>query len=85
MTFGRTDGVMDERIFGNLSFVSQELTHHLKADCYLSEVDQLRLDNLLAVMHMAYVEWKQRNGDPLTHLIDLAEKTHRDDSPHDTV
>lgn len=71
---------MNERLFHSFVSVSQELTHDLKTDCSLTELDQLRLENYLAMMHMAYVEWKQRNACPtLANLIDLTQESHRDD------
>ena len=52
---------------------SRNLTHALKADCNFSELDQLRLENHLAVMHIAYVEWKKRNGPPSYLTVPLNE------------
>jgi hypothetical protein len=71
---------MNERLFHSFVRISQELTQDLKADCPLSELDQLRLENYLAMLHMAYVEWKQRNNCPtLTNLVHLSQNSHRDD------
>jgi hypothetical protein len=55
---------MDTSSIESFFRASRNLTHALKADCNFSELDQLRLENHLAVMHIAYVEWKKRNGPP---------------------
>jgi hypothetical protein len=41
--------------------VTEALRKAMEADVGLDEVDQLRLENRLALLHMAYVEWKRRN------------------------
>ena len=69
----------------NTSFIeiffraSRDLTHALKADCNFSELDQLRLENHLAVMHIAYVEWKKRNGPPPACLSASLSKSRLED------
>jgi hypothetical protein len=39
---------------------SRDLTHALESDFNFSELDQLRFENHLAAMHIAYVEWKKK-------------------------
>ncbi len=70
---------MNERLLHSLARISQELAHDLKADCNLTELDQLRLENYFGMMHIAYAEWKQRHGRPPTYLADPAQESHRDD------
>ncbi|HTL61062.1 MAG TPA: hypothetical protein VL261_05390 [Nitrospira sp.] len=41
--------------------VTEALRTAIAADMALDETDQLRLENRLALLHMAYVEWKRRN------------------------
>lgn len=41
--------------------VTDALRSAMKVDMPLDESDQLRLENHMALLHMAYVEWKRRN------------------------
>jgi hypothetical protein len=56
---------MDAIIFHNYVRASLEMTYALESDGYLSELDQLRLENYMAVLQMAYVEWKRRNAESI--------------------
>jgi hypothetical protein len=71
---------MNERLLHSFARISQELTHALKTDCNLTELDQLRLENYFWMMHIAYAEWKQRHGRPPTYWADPAQESHRDDN-----
>lgn len=48
---------MDPIIFKNFICASLEVTDALETDCSLNDMDQ----NYLAVIQMAYMEWKRRN------------------------
>ncbi|UVT15115.1 MAG: hypothetical protein H8K04_14990 [Nitrospira sp.] len=49
-------GTMDQIIFNNFIRASLEMTNAFERDCYFSDLDQLRLENYMAVMRMAYTE-----------------------------
>lgn len=51
---------MDPIIFRNFVRASLEVADALERDCSLNELDQLRFENYLAVMQMAYIQWKRR-------------------------
>lgn len=51
---------MDPIVFRNFVRASLEVTDALENDCSLSELDQLRLENYLTIVHMANIEWKRR-------------------------
>lgn len=73
---------MDERLLHTFIRMSRQLTYDLNADCPLSELDQLRFENYLAMLQMTYVEWKQRNGRPtLANLVDPSPESYRDAHP----
>ncbi|MDK2742396.1 MAG: hypothetical protein H8K03_07065 [Nitrospira sp.] len=52
---------MDRIVFENFIRASLEVTDAFENDCLLTDMDQLRLDNYLAIMQMSYIEWKRRN------------------------
>jgi hypothetical protein len=41
--------------------VTEALRSAIEGDMVLDETDQLHLENRLALLHMAYAEWKRRN------------------------
>jgi len=51
----------DEDPLHSFYVVTEALRSAMQADMSLDESDQLRLENRLALLHMAYVEWKRRN------------------------
>ena len=55
---------MNTRFLESFFIASQDLANTLKSDRQLSQLEQLRLENHLTVMNLAYLEWKQRNGFP---------------------
>jgi hypothetical protein len=54
----------DDDALHRFCLVTEALRSAMEGDMALDEMDQLRLENRLALLHMAYVEWKRRN---LTH------------------
>ena len=54
----------DDDTLHRFCLVTEALRSAMEGDMALDEMDQLRLENRLALLHMAYVEWKRRN---LTH------------------
>ena len=51
----------DDDALHRFCLVTEALRTAMEADMALDEMDQLRLENRLALLHMAYVEWKRRN------------------------
>ena len=49
-----------------------DLKQELESDCSLDELEHLRLQNHLTAIHIAFIEWKQRNGRP-SYLSTLRE------------
>lgn len=76
--------IMSSSFFENFVRASRQLTHALEKDCNLTEFDQLRLENHLSVIHMAYVEWKQRNCSPTYLSGPLSEESLREDREDDS-
>lgn len=70
--------------FDDFVRVSRNLTHALEEDRHLTDLDRLRLENHLSVLHMAYVEWKQRNCSPTYLSAPLSEESLRDDGEDDS-
>lgn len=54
---------MDESL-KKLFQATQELRKAMERDRKLDHIDQLRLENHLAVLQMTYIEWKRRNNPP---------------------
>ncbi len=61
LVLARSCYYMDPIIFKNFIRASLEVTDALETDCSLNDMDQLRLENYLSVIQMAYMEWKRRN------------------------
>ena len=55
---------MDPIVFRNFVRASLEVTDALETNCSLNDMDQLRLENYMSVIQMAYMEWKRRNASP---------------------
>ena len=51
----------DEDTLNTFYLVTEALRRAMQADTPLDESEQLRLENHMALLHMAYVEWKRRN------------------------
>jgi hypothetical protein len=51
----------DEDRLNSFYQATEALRSAIQGDTALDESDQLRLENCLALLHMAYVEWKRRN------------------------
>ena len=75
---------MNNSFLENFVCASQDLTHALKWDCNLNELDRLRLENYLSVAQMAYIEWKQRNGPPSYVSAPLSEEDPLEDGEYDS-
>lgn len=60
----RGSNLMDPMIFTNFIRASLKVTDALETNCSLNELDQLRLENYMSVVQMAYMEWKRRNVAP---------------------
>ena len=58
----------DDDALHRFCLTTEALRLAMEGDMALDEMDQLRLENRLALLHMAYVEWKRRN---LTHQPQL--------------
>ncbi|MDK2744321.1 MAG: hypothetical protein NDI90_15545 [Nitrospira sp. BO4] len=52
---------MDRIVFENFIRASLEVTDSLGRDCSLNELERIRVENYMSVLHMAYIEWKRRN------------------------
>ena len=62
----------DDDALHRFCLVTEALRSAMEGDMALDETDQLRLENRLALLHMAYVEWKRRN---LTHQPNVTWKS----------
>jgi hypothetical protein len=51
----------NEDTLNRFYLVTEALRSAMQVDMPLDESDQLRLENHMALLHMAYVEWKRRN------------------------
>ncbi len=74
---------MNTRSLESFFLASQDLAKELRSDRKLSQLEQLRLENHLTMMNLAYVEWKQRNGLP-TYLSALINESRTERGEHNS-
>ena len=52
---------MEPRVLTNFYKATQALREEMECDLPLDAFDRLSLENYIALLHMTYIEWKQRN------------------------
>jgi len=55
---------MEPRVLTNFFIATQNLREEMECDLPLNDFERLSLENYIALLHMTYIEWKQRNCQP---------------------